>query len=169
MTSPGVSSPDTIVFDDNRDLCLAASPVSSSKILCVDSNAICRAFKDNPDAFVVLMDIVDANFDHAPLDLKLLELYNICVLTNKYDMTKTLRPMATAWYQRLKIMCQRSKKMQAYSKNLFVAWELGCQGAVEEMLQDIAEKCHVANPELSDPVAQPRVKMPKSSMQKAKR
>lgn len=89
------------------------------------------------------MDIVDANFDHAPLDLKLLELYNICVLTNKYDMTKTLRPMATAWYQTLKIMCQRSKKMQAYSKNLFVAWELGCQGAVEEMLQDIAEKCHV--------------------------
>jgi hypothetical protein len=33
--------------------------------------------------------------------------------------------------------------MQAYSKNLFVAWELGCQGAVEEMFQDITEKCHI--------------------------
>ncbi|RBQ68181.1 hypothetical protein FVER53590_01271 [Fusarium verticillioides] len=125
------------------------------------------------------MDIVDANFDHAPLVLKTQELYNICVLTNKYNLTKTLRPMAAAWYQRLKIMCQRSKKMQAYSKNLFVAWELGCQGAVEEMLQDITEKCHVGefgsllidintrliNLEifrlvpLIDPVAQSRVKM----------
>ncbi|KAF5542463.1 hypothetical protein FMEXI_7437 [Fusarium mexicanum] len=171
MTSPGASSPDTIVFDDNGDLWLTVGPVSSSKIFHVDSNALCRASKvframlrgrfsdskpanslhrwevklpeDNPEAFVVLMDIAHANFDHAPLDLKPQELYNICVLTNKYDMTKTLRPMATAWYQRLKSMCQRSKKMQAYSKNLFVAWELGCQGAVEEMLQDIAEKCHV--------------------------
>ncbi|KAF5570767.1 hypothetical protein FPHYL_955 [Fusarium phyllophilum] len=196
MSSPGASSPDTIVFDDNGDLWLTVGSASSSKVLHVDSNALCRASKvframlrgsfsdskpannlhrwevrlpeDNPEAFVVLMDIVHANFDHAPLDLKPQELYNICVLTNKYDMTKTLRPMATAWYQRLKSMCQRSKKMQAYSKNLFVAWELGCQGAVEEMLQDIAEKCHVDEfgsfhnyliMILSDPIAQHRVKM----------
>ncbi|KAF5651020.1 uncharacterized protein FTJAE_197 [Fusarium tjaetaba] len=132
MTSPGASSPDTIVFDGNGDLWLTPQ-----------------------------------------------ELCNTCVLTNKYDMTKTLQPMATSWYQRLKIMCQRSKKMQAYSKNLFVAWELGCQGAVEEMLQDIAGKWHVdefvsllivrntrlINLEtfrlipLIDPVAQHRVKM----------
>ncbi|KAF5623415.1 hypothetical protein F52700_10037 [Fusarium sp. NRRL 52700] len=170
MPSPSASPPDTIVIDGNGDLWLTVGSVSSSKLLHVDSNALCRASKvframlqgrfsdskpandlhrwelklpeDNPEAFVVLMDIVHANFDHAPLDLKPQELYNICVLTNKYDMTKTLRPMAAAWYQRLKSMCQRCKKMQAYSKNLFVAWELGCQGAVEKMLQDIAEKCH---------------------------
>ncbi|KAG4284799.1 hypothetical protein FPRO04_05181 [Fusarium proliferatum] len=159
MTSPGASSPNTIVFDGSGDLWLTSGSVSSSKILHVDSNALCRASKvframlrghfsdskpandlhrwevklpeNDPEAFVVLMDVVHANFDHAPLNLKPQELYNICVLTNKYDMTKTLRPMATAWYERLKSMCQRSNKMQAYSKNLFVAWELGCQGAVE--------------------------------------
>ncbi|KAF5551165.1 hypothetical protein FNAPI_7479 [Fusarium napiforme] len=45
MTSPGASSPDTIVFDDNGDLWLTTDPVSSSKILRVDSNALCRASK----------------------------------------------------------------------------------------------------------------------------
>ncbi|KAF5633628.1 hypothetical protein F25303_9057 [Fusarium sp. NRRL 25303] len=185
MTSPGASSPDIIVFDDSGDLWLTVGSVSSSKILHVDSNTLCRASEvframlrghfsdskpandlhrwevklpeDDPEAFVVLMDIVHANFDHAPLNLRPQELYNICVLTNKYDMTKTLRPMATAWYQRLKSMCQRSKKM----------------------LQDIAEKCHVdefgsllidRNTRLNnletfrlipliDPIAQHRVKM----------
>ncbi|KAI1045607.1 hypothetical protein LB505_004782 [Fusarium chuoi] len=43
MTSPGASSPDTIVFDDSGDLWLTVGSVSSSKILHVDSNALCRA------------------------------------------------------------------------------------------------------------------------------
>ncbi|KAF9771615.1 hypothetical protein IL306_010739 [Fusarium sp. DS 682] len=166
------SSPEIITFDDNDgDLWLIVGTGSSCKILHVDSRALCRASKaframlrghfsglkpandqdrlevklpkNNPEAFAVLMDIVHANFDHAPLDLKAQELYDICVLTNKYGMTKTLQTMASTWYKKLKSMCQRSKRIESYCNNLFMAWELGCQGAVEEMLEIITEGCHL--------------------------
>ncbi|KAF4436195.1 nuclear pore [Fusarium acutatum] len=187
MTSPGASSPDTIVFDDNGDLWLTVGSVSSSKILHVDSNALCRASKvframlrgrfsdskpanslhrwevklpeDNPEAFVVLMDIVHANFDHAPFG-----------------------PKASRALQHLRLDQQIRHDQDAAADGDSVvpkAQEHVPAHAVEEMLQDIAEKCHVdefgsllidRNTRLSnletfrlipliDPIAQHRVKM----------
>ncbi|GAB1312098.1 hypothetical protein MFIFM68171_02308 [Madurella fahalii] len=53
--------------------------------------------EDDSAAAKLLLDVIHARFDGIPTTLPLAELYNVLVFTEKYDMTKVLRPWLQAW------------------------------------------------------------------------
>jgi hypothetical protein len=53
--------------------------------------------EDDSAAAKLLLDVIHVRFDRIPTTLPLAELYNVLVFTEKYDMTKVLRPWLQAW------------------------------------------------------------------------
>lgn len=50
--------------------------------------------EDNPEDFAIIMDMIHCQYDLTPQTPTLNELYNILVITNKYDMARAVRPLA---------------------------------------------------------------------------
>ncbi|KAF4998836.1 hypothetical protein FGRMN_2891 [Fusarium graminum] len=162
-------APEFISFGETGDLWLIVGSGQQSSTFLVDSHALCRTSRvfrsmlrngfmeskpqgqdhwevklpeDKALPFIILMDIIHNEFERTPVEINVQDLYHICTLTNKYDMTKVLRPMAGSWQKRLKD--DRSGVcVKHWSKRLFAAWELGCWETVEEMFFKIAACCSV--------------------------
>ncbi|OIW22434.1 hypothetical protein CONLIGDRAFT_638350 [Coniochaeta ligniaria NRRL 30616] len=75
---------------------------------------------DNPEALALLLNIVHGHFDKIPMGMREIELYEATVLTNKYDMTHTLRPWAQHW---LKELPKTKREIPAH--RIWIAWEMG--------------------------------------------
>ncbi|KAM0215734.1 hypothetical protein ACHAQI_002832 [Fusarium lateritium] len=162
-----------ITIDEAGDLWLIVGTGWDSITLLVDSRTLCRTSKvfrsmlragfmeskpqdqghwevklpdDKALPFIILMDIIHCEFERTPLQMSLSELYDVCILTNKYDMTKVLRPMAATWYQILTIPRKDSFQISELCSRLFVFWELGCWRSVQEMLPIFAQESHI-NPD----------------------
>ncbi|KAF4980742.1 hypothetical protein FZEAL_3327 [Fusarium zealandicum] len=81
--------------------------------------------------------------------ISLRRLYRLCILTNKYDATHTLRPMASHWFAHLR---KRIPIYKYWSPELmFVAWEFGYSRELETMMLSLATCCFSdANGDLID-------------------
>ncbi|KAF4463596.1 hypothetical protein FALBO_9579 [Fusarium albosuccineum] len=168
---PGPSSdpspPETIEFDPHGDLHLIVD-TNPSQTMLVDSRALSRASaffhsmfhgqfaeskpeegdwviklpEDKAMPFKILMDMVHAMYAWTPTHLSIDNLFDLCVLTNKYDMSRALRPMADIWfYHRIKNI--NSLGTESLAKILFVAWELGHDESVRQMTVKIAREFSV--------------------------
>ncbi|KAJ4397602.1 hypothetical protein N0V93_001835 [Gnomoniopsis smithogilvyi] len=141
-------------FDDDGDLKLEVGQRASKQTFVVCSKALSRASKpfktmlygpyaeskpvsqttspewtvalpdDNPDALAVLLNIVHGIFDKVPATLDRGQLFRICVLTDKYDMTHILRPWARQW---MEPFLQRSIGKKGDEYLLWIAYVLGEQ------------------------------------------
>lgn len=154
----------TLTFDLEGDLHLFVGDGPAQQEMIVDSRALCRTstvFRamlkgpyiegkpdqrqwkvtlpdDDPDAFAVLLDMTHGLYERTPAKPSINLLYDIAVTTNKYDMIRTLRPMAARWlkecYSEL-----RSLPIDNLSQSLFIAWEFGERDLFQKLTESIAE------------------------------
>lgn len=141
----------TLTFDEHGDLLLVVGSGNTEQQMIVDSHALCRSsvvFRkmlsgnfleakprdgdwqvklpdDKPNPFAVLMDIIHGNYDRAPETPALKLFYEVTVLTNKYDMTRALRPVMNDWFIGPKWGKQVSLSFTRLSHLLFISWEVG--------------------------------------------
>ncbi|KAH7137303.1 hypothetical protein B0J13DRAFT_527941 [Dactylonectria estremocensis] len=162
--TPTKAEDSIIKFDPDGDLVLVVGTGSPQELL-VDSRALRRASpvframlsdrfseakpkegilkvelpEDDFDAFAVLMDIVHGVFDRISSKLSAQELYDMCILTNKYDMTQALRPIlaseANAAYKKCSGPSHESTPQLLL---LFIAWGTGQHDDFKALLMNIA-------------------------------
>ncbi|KAJ2969301.1 hypothetical protein NUW58_g10021 [Xylaria curta] len=95
--------------------------------------------EDNPTALALLLNIVHGRFDVVPSYEDLLyirDLYNVSVVTDKYDMTHILQPWARGWMR--STLCSTeltggSLREQYCQERLWISWELGDRANFEEI------------------------------------
>lgn len=137
--------------DDDGDLRLAVGEDELEETFIVCSRTLARASKpftamlygvfaesnhcdplwtvelpqDSPKAFSTLLNIIHGHYSKVPTVVTRDELYQITVLTNKYEMTGALRPWAQAWIE------PQIPGHYVYNQDegdevwLWTAWELG--------------------------------------------
>ncbi|KAH6997736.1 hypothetical protein BKA56DRAFT_664403 [Ilyonectria sp. MPI-CAGE-AT-0026] len=161
-TTPAATSA-TIEFDPTGDLYLIVGP--SSQEMRVDSRALCRSStvfrkmlsetfaeakpkkgewrvrlpEDDVHPFALLMDIVHSVYERATPKMAASHLYQLCILTNKYDMAQALRPMASKWlapYSSPQML--REPKGFSITNMMFIAWEMGHCVIFEALVKVVA-------------------------------
>ena len=55
--------------------------------------------EDDANSVRILLNIIHCHFDLVPSTLSLLDLYNLLVVTKKYDTTKFVRPWIQDWFR----------------------------------------------------------------------
>ncbi|CAJ2504631.1 Uu.00g120250.m01.CDS01 [Anthostomella pinea] len=90
--------------------------------------------EDNPEALKTLLNIIHSRFEQLPkiTDLISLEdLYQLTILTDKYDLTIVLRPWASTWLESINDSHdawrsnQSTRDFSDLERRLWIAWELG--------------------------------------------
>ncbi|KAF5674041.1 hypothetical protein FHETE_3101 [Fusarium heterosporum] len=151
----------TICFDPNGDLILNIGS-SPGRDMLVDSRALSRASpnfrhilscdgkedangwtlelpEDDSLPFAILLNLIHTRFEKVPSHVTLDQLYGICVLTQKYNMTEVLRPVAERWYKA--IGRPYEGEYEIFFKRAFVAWELGFAEDLSEMVGHVVLNC----------------------------
>ncbi|CAM1507113.1 Fc.00g067540.m01.CDS01 [Cosmosporella sp. VM-42] len=105
--------------------------------------------EDDAAAFAVLMTIIHGSFERTPASVSINALYEMAVLTDKYDMTKTLKPMAEKWLEWVEWI-EGAGTVNEQAKYLFVAWEMGHATLFSSLMNRIAERCKIINGHLCD-------------------
>ncbi|KAI6367835.1 hypothetical protein MCOR25_004800 [Pyricularia grisea] len=90
---------------------------------------------DDPKAFRTLMGIIHSSFNYVPDTVEVVELFQIAILTDKYDMTHLLRPWSEQWCAR-----QRTRR---HPYRLWIAWVLGDDLMFESEAKRLALGCPV--------------------------
>ena len=103
--------------------------------------------EDDPESMRVILSITHSCFDQIIPGIERLyldEMYALTVLTDKYDLTRVLRPWARGWTRRIWYSLHRRSEWVTASKGfvqcLWVTWELGDQAGFELSLELIAHK-----------------------------
>lgn len=153
----------TLCFDPNGDLMLTIGRGPGRDML-VDSRALSRAShklhtilshdsrkngnswtlelpKDDPLPFTILLDLIHTRFERIPARVTLKQLYGICILTQKYNMTEVLRPVAERWYKDIGRLSEGEYGL--FFKKAFVAWELGFAEDLSEMAGHLVLNCYL--------------------------
>ncbi|KAI0861661.1 hypothetical protein F4860DRAFT_475817 [Xylaria cubensis] len=95
--------------------------------------------EDNPTAMGLLLNITHGRFDVVPSYEDLLsirDLYDISVVTDKYDMTHVLQPWARGWLRSALCSTQltgESLREQYCHERLWISWVLGDKANFEEI------------------------------------
>ncbi|KAI1119320.1 hypothetical protein F5Y14DRAFT_437890 [Nemania sp. NC0429] len=95
--------------------------------------------EDNPTAMALLLSIIHGRFDVVPGYEDLLyvrDLYDISVITDKYDMACVLQPWARGWLRSTLYLTEligESLRDQYCYKRLWISWALGDKANFEEI------------------------------------
>lgn len=95
--------------------------------------------EDNPAAMEIALNIIHSRFDQVcgyEDFIYTTHFYNLCVLTDKYDMTHILRPWARGWSRSTHSQCEKlgqSLRLKFCHERLWIAWELGDRTTFEGM------------------------------------
>ncbi|KAI1113315.1 hypothetical protein F5Y14DRAFT_418439 [Nemania sp. NC0429] len=95
--------------------------------------------EDNPTAMSLLLSIIHGQFDAVPGYQDLLyisDLYDISVITDKYDMAHVLQPWARGWLRPTLCSAElvgESLREQYYHERLWISWALGDKANFEEI------------------------------------
>ncbi|KAF4344431.1 hypothetical protein FBEOM_1574 [Fusarium beomiforme] len=151
-----------LCFDPSGDLYLKVGQ-NPGRMMLVDSRALCRVSpklkviitlnkksddsewtikfpEDDPAPFALLLNLIHTRFENVPAKVTLKRLYGVCVLTNKYNMTQVLRPVAERWY---KTVGRPAEDYGLFFKRAFVAWELGYAEDLSDMVGHVVLNCHL--------------------------
>ncbi|RYP88819.1 hypothetical protein DL769_000233 [Monosporascus sp. CRB-8-3] len=95
--------------------------------------------EDDPKAAELLLCITHARFDSVPATLPLAELHDVLVFSEKYDMTKSIRPWAQAWIPPRSVL----RESPDYGTVIGVAWELGAEDVLAHVVKRLVVDCGV--------------------------
>lgn len=82
--------------------------------------------EDSVSPVFLLLSIVHGHFQHIPKSLPQDHLYQLLVVTEKYDMTQTLSPWASAWFQ--PYAATNTSSTDGEEIVMWISWELGHEG-----------------------------------------
>lgn len=105
-----------------------------------DPNWTIELPEDNPQAFITILHIVHSQFGMIPENVTRDQVYQITILTDKYDMTEILRPWARNW------LSQVHSAYFAYPGDevlTWIAWELGDRSLFVAKVQWMLNNCHL--------------------------
>ena len=92
-------------------------------------------FPDDPvKPMEIVLNIIHGHFDQVPRSLSLDELYQLLILTHKYDMTRTLRLLCAQWVT----VAHGDLSSADTLKSMFIAWELGDQDLFALRVEEIS-------------------------------
>lgn len=157
-----------ITFDDQGDLRLEVGENAARRSFIICSRALARVSKpfkamlygdfaesksrikgpnwtvelpeDNPQAFTTILHIVHSQFGMVPEIVTRETLHQITILTNKYDMTESLRPWARTW---LSHVYSADSTLQGDEVLSWIAWELGDRSLFQNKMQWMLYDCHL--------------------------
>ncbi|KAK3380575.1 hypothetical protein B0T24DRAFT_523447 [Lasiosphaeria ovina] len=99
---------------------------------------------DDAEAATVLLSAAHSRLDLVPALPHLSLLHRILVFSNKYDMTKSLRPWAAAWMPVLSnAINSPGSARDAFCAIIGVAWELGAQEELRAIATHMQFHCDV--------------------------
>lgn len=109
-----------------------------------DQEVLCP--EDEPDAMEIILDIAHSRFDRvrsgkAILSNGLALMYNLMVLSDKYDLTKLFRPWARGWVRALSSPVLRPIDYWPYrslERRVWIFWELGHEEHFYRSLHNLA-------------------------------
>lgn len=113
---------------------------AESKSRKQDPNWTVELPEDNSEAFITILYIVHSQFGMVPDIVTRDQLYQITILTDKYDMTEMLRPWAPKW---LSYAHSADNIYQGDEVLTWIAWELGDRSLFVEKVQWILNDCHL--------------------------
>ncbi|CAI0645541.1 unnamed protein product [Colletotrichum noveboracense] len=82
--------------------------------------------EDSISPVFLLLSIVHGHFQHIPKSLPQDHLYQLLVVTEKYDMTQTLSPWASTWFQ--PYAATNTSSADGEEIVMWISWELGHEG-----------------------------------------
>ena len=147
MLVVGTEPPQTMKVD-SRVLCRSSSvfnrmlkgPFLESKS-CSHNAWEVKLPEDDPQALLIIMDIVHNQYEHAPAEPALDVLCHVLSLVDKYVMGKSLRSISYLWLDQ-----ERDKDDQPLKDReacLFVAFELGAVDLFGQIATRLAIECKV--------------------------
>jgi hypothetical protein len=92
---------------------------------------------DDTNAFALIMNIVHYRFLLVKKEPSIDELFQICILVDKYDCTHLVQPWAANWAAVLSTFTEGENAAAANYKALWVAWVLGCVGPFRQMADSL--------------------------------
>ncbi|KAI0014948.1 hypothetical protein F4780DRAFT_773877 [Xylariomycetidae sp. FL0641] len=105
--------------------------------------------EDDAKAMEVILNIIHSHFERIPTtDMSLDTLYGITVLTDKYNLTRLLRPWVQQWDYITKndLGCGENmdRSDEGYlEKRIWLAWELGDEERLQQFARDMAQFSNV--------------------------
>lgn len=114
-------------------------PFAESESRKIDPNWTVQLPEDLPEAFATILRIVHGQFEAVPDEIDRDELYQITVLTDKYNMTDILQPWAQKWITNLD--SQDRVSQEGDEVMLWISWELGHQDLFLETLNWLLNEC----------------------------
>ncbi|KAG5989402.1 hypothetical protein E4U43_004509 [Claviceps pusilla] len=146
----GTRPPQTMKVD-SRALCRSSSVFSKMlKGPFLESRPRSRAWEvklpeDDPQALLIIMDIIHNQYKHAPTEPALYILCRVLSLSSKYDMAKSLRSMWHAWLEQAREATGPYETLWGKEAYLFVAFELGDNHLFGNIATRLAIECKVNN------------------------
>ncbi|KAI0442681.1 hypothetical protein F4803DRAFT_518165 [Xylaria telfairii] len=115
---------------------------------------------DNPKAMATILNIIHIRFGSLPRTADLIsieDLYQLTILTDKYDLTAVLRPWAAIWIKSAEEkhgpwkQKNHSPVISLTKRLLWIAWEMGDAGLFQRTSEELALHCSVdANGDLQN-------------------
>ncbi|KAF2967406.1 hypothetical protein GQX73_g6149 [Xylaria multiplex] len=110
------------------------------------SNWVVELPDDNPKAMATLLNIIHSRFESIPRTTDLIDLedlYELTVLTDKYDLTATLQPWAFAWVESIRIEYEKRVDipMLDLERLSWIARETGDVNLYKSVSRDLAHRC----------------------------
>lgn len=94
---------------------------------------VVRLPEDRSEPVLTVLAIIHNRFDLVPLNITAMELYQILVVTEKYDMAEITRPWARQWIDHVQ---QTTRQVLAW-----IAWELGDANIFAHAVDMLAITC----------------------------
>ncbi|KAF4864998.1 hypothetical protein CGCSCA1_v014068 [Colletotrichum siamense] len=79
--------------------------------------------EDSVSPVFLVLSTVHGHFQHIPKSLQQDQLYQLLVVTEKYDMTQTLSPWASTWFQ--PYAATKTSVTEGKEVVMWISWELG--------------------------------------------
>lgn len=102
---------------------------------------------DNPESFGVLLHIIHSNFDVVPNSVDLLQLFQILVAANKYDMVRIIRHFLSVWFDVNKQWLWPLPTVPDLQLLVQVSYELGVESIFREAVISLALHCELKDGE----------------------
>ncbi|KLU84623.1 hypothetical protein MAPG_03663 [Magnaporthiopsis poae ATCC 64411] len=99
--------------------------------------------EDHPSSMRVLLGILHAHFRHVHPIWPILQLYQLCVCADKYDITQPLSPWAASWCMQTRMTPRATTEDNAQAA--WIAWVLGDKELLEMATKELVWKSKPAS------------------------